>query len=370
MDAVKILVLSTNGILRDGITSWIIATYGAMDLSGLEVATVAFDGARDDVAAEVESAGVEVITLPHRRNDSRAYAQAYKKLLDTRQFDVLHVCCNSAMAAFELVEAKKRVVRMRIAHSRNTMCEHRVASSLLNPWFQSAITDRYACGHDAGVWLFGKRPFTVIPNGKDITAYAFLQDVRENVRAELGLKADDVAFGHVGAFNEQKNHGKLIDIFAEVAKHEPAAKLVLVGAGHLMPEAKAKAEALGVADCVLFLGRRSDVPRLLNGMDCMVFPSLYEGFPNVVLEWQLNGLPVVMSDTITDECAITPLVSQVGLDASAGVWADAVEAAMRGRDRAADSASAREAAKAGGYDINENAAMLRRLYLEGVERCR
>ncbi len=370
MGAVKILVLSTNGILRDGITSWIIATYGAMDLSGLEVATVAFEGARDDVAAEVEAAGVEVITLPHRRNDSKAYAHAYKELLDSRHFDVLHVCCNSAMAAFELVEAKKRVVRMRIAHSRNTMCEHRVASSILNPWFQSAITDRYACGHDAGVWLFGKRPFTVIPNGKDLSVYAFSQDMREGVRAELGLGVDEIAFGHVGAFNDQKNHGKLIDVFAEVAKRAPSAVLVLIGEGHLMPGAKAKAEALGIVDRVRFLGRRDDVPRLLNAMDCMAFPSLYEGFPNVVLEWQLNGLPVVMSDTITDECAITPLVSQVGLEAPAGVWADAVETAMRGRDRAADSVSAREAAKEGGYDINENAAMLRRLYLEGVERCR
>ena len=104
-------------------------------------------------------------------------------------------------------------------------------------------------------------------------------------------------------------------------------------------------------------------------MDCMVFPSLYEGFPNVVLEWQLNGLPVVMSDKITDECAITPLVSQVTLEASPAEWADAVERTMAGRDRAADSAAARLTAKAAGYDIHENAAMLRRLYLEGVERC-
>ena len=42
---------------------------------------------------------------------------------------------------------------------------------------------------------------------------------------------------------------------------------------------------------------------------------------------------------------------------------------MAGRDRVAESAAARLAAKAAGYDIHENAAMLRRLYLEGVERC-
>ena len=45
----KILVMSTNGILRDGITSWLIATYGAMDLTGLEVSTIAFEDADKSV---------------------------------------------------------------------------------------------------------------------------------------------------------------------------------------------------------------------------------------------------------------------------------------------------------------------------------
>ena len=131
-----------------------------------------------------------------------------------------------------------------------------------------------------------------------------------------------------------------------------------------MREVKEKAMALGVADVVRFLGRRTDVPHLLNAMDCMVLPSLYEGFPNVVLEWQLNGLPVVMSDIVTDECAITSLVSQVSLSAPASEWAEVVEHAMSGRSRADDSAAARKVAKAAGYDIRENAMMLRRLYLE------
>ena len=138
----------------------------------------------------------------------------------------------------------------------------------------------------------------------------------------------------------------------------------------MLSEIKDMAKALGVENAVIFLGRRDDVPRLLNAMDCMVFPSLYEGFPNVVLEWQLNGLPVVMSETITDECAITPLVSQVSLNASAAIWADAIEDALKGRNRALDSASGVNSARTAGYDIRDNAAMLRRLYMEGINRCK
>ena len=368
--AIRVLCLSTNGIMVDGITSWMKSTFSAMDLNGLEISTTAFEECPSDVIDSVRRCGIEVIIVPNRKKRPLKYMLAFRDLLRTGHFDVIHVCCNSAMAAFELAVAKKCVSRMRIAHSRNTMCSHRFASFLLNPLFQTCVTDRYACGEDAGKWLFGKRSFTVIPNGKNLSAYGFSSEVRKAVRKELGLADDEIAFGHVGGFNEQKNHIKLLEVFAELRQRNASSKLFLVGEGRLIHEVEETAEALGVAEFISFLGRRDDVPRLLNGLDCMIFPSLYEGFPNVVLEWQLNGLPIVMSDTITDECVITPLVSQVSLDSSACEWADAVDRAMKGRDRVDASYTARKAAKAAGYDIYENAALLRRLYLEGAKRCK
>ena len=363
---IRILCMSTNGILDDGITAWLIATFGAMDLEGLEISTIAFEGLGGEIAPRVEAAGIEIIVLPHRQRNPKAYRKAFKDLLDNRRFDILHVCCNSALAAFELCEAKKRVVRMRIAHSRNTMCSHRVASFFVNPIFQSAVTDRLACGEDAGKWLFGERPFTVVPNGKDLTAYAFSRVDRLNYRDILGYGSDDVVIGHVGRFNEQKNHKKLLEVFASLCERSPEYKLALVGDGVLLDAIKAQAKSLGILDRVNFLGRRDDVPTLLSSFDCMVFPSLYEGFPNVVIEWQLNGLPVVMADAITRECVITPFVSQVPLNSPAGSWADAVEMGLRGRERTTDSHYGLDAAKLGGFDIYENAAMLRGLYLQGI----
>lgn len=366
---IKILVMSTNGIMNDGITTWMSQTFGAMDSSDFDLVTVAFEGCDRSIVESIERAGFKVVTIPNRKKNPQAYAVSYRKLLDKEHFSIVHICCNSALAAFELYEAKKRVVKMRIAHSHNTMCSHRVANFIMNPAFQVCLTDRYACGTAAGKWLFGSRSFTIIPNGKELSAYAYSQDNRESVRKELGVTAEEIVIGHVGLFNEQKNHRKLLDAYAALRSRSPRYRLALVGDGALVEETRQHAISLGISDNVSFLGRRADVPRLLNAMDCMVFPSLFEGFPNVVLEWQLNGLPVVMSDKITDECAITPLVSQVTLEASPAEWADAVERTMAGRDRAADSAAARLAAKAAGYDIHENAAMLRRLYLEGVERC-
>ena len=365
---IKVLCVSTNGIKVDGITSWMIATFGAMSLDGIHVTTTAFEGCPDEVRDAVQNVGIEVLTVPNRKQHPCDYMRSFRQLIQRGNYDIIHVCCNSAMATFELLEAKKARVRMRIAHSHNTVCSHPIANYLLNPLFQSLITDRYACGRDAGKWLFGKRTFTIIPNGKEMSKYSFSRDMRLRVREALGIGADNVVLGHVGSFNTQKNHAKLIDIFACVLARVPNALLVLIGEGPLMSSVKAQVEGIGITEHVRFLGSREDVPDLLNAMDCMVFPSLYEGFPNVVLEWQLNGLPVVMSSTITDECKITPLVSQLPLEADADLWSNAIESAMLFRDRVSDSSDAIIAAKNAGYDIYDNAAMLHSLYLGGVAR--
>ena len=368
-ETIRALVMGTSGIMNDGITSWMRQTFAAMDKSGFDFTTVAFEEAPEDVVRGIEGIGFEVMRVPNRKASPRAYASSFRKLLDNRHFDIVHVSCNSALAAFELREARRHGVPMRIAHSHNTMCQHMRMDRLLRPAFYRELTDRYACGRDAGRWLFGDRPFTVIPNGKELGDWAFSPAARADARAELGLADGQVAIGHVGRFNKQKNHQKLLHTFAELVHRSNTYRLVLVGDGTLLEETRCLADELGITKSVAFLGRRDDVPRLLNALDCMVLPSLYEGFPNVALEWQLSGLPVVMSDTITNDVAITPLVSQIPLDVSDAGWADVIESSLASRNRGADSAAARVAAKEHGYDINDDAALLRGLYLEGVARC-
>ena len=366
---IRALVMGTSGIMNDGITSWMRQTFDVMDTAGFDFTTIAFEGTPEDIIQDVRDMGFRVLVVPSRKTKPRAYAKAYRELIANGRFDIVHISCNSAIAAFELREARKAGVSMRIAHSHNTTCQHKKADKMLRPIFYRELTDRYACGRDAGRWLFGNRPFTVVPNGKELDDWAFSPAVRADARAKLGLTDGQVVIGHVGRFNKQKNHQKLLRAFAELRQRSNTYRLVLVGDGALLEDTRRLAGELGVAESVVFLGRRDDVPRLLNALDCMVLPSLYEGFPNVVLEWQLSGLPVVMSDTITDDVAITPLVSQVPLDVSDAGWADMIERSLVSRDRALDSVKARRAAKEEGYDIHDDAVLLRRLYLEGIARC-
>ena len=56
-------------------------------------------------------------------------------------------------------------------------------------------------------------------------------------------------------------------------------------------------------------------------MDCLVMPSLFEGFPFVLVEAQASGLPCVVSDRVSDKADLTGLVEYVGLDCGPEIWA-------------------------------------------------
>lgn len=160
-----------------------------------------------------------------------------------------------------------------------------------------------ACSDRAGEWMFGDRwmaegKVTVLPNGIPLREYAFQPDVRRQVRDSWHVGVNTLVVGHVGRFTTQKNHSFLLEIFAELHRKQPDSLLVLAGVGELQDAARSKAEELHLTDSVRFLGFRSDVAELLQGMDIFLMPSLYEGFPVTGVEAQAAGLPCVFSDTI------------------------------------------------------------------------
>ena len=137
------------------------------------------------------------------------------------------------------------------------------------------------------------------------------------IRNELNL-GEQLVIGHVGRFNPQKNHSFLLEIFSALLKKEPSAVLLLVGGGEDLPKIQAKAQTLGIAENIRFLGVRSDVADLMQAMDVFVFPSLYEGLPVTMVEAQASGLPCLISDKVPEECIITEgLVDVMPLSASA-----------------------------------------------------
>jgi len=151
------------------------------------------------------------------------------------------------------------------------------------------------------------------------------------IRAELGIPEHAFVVGHVGRFFPQKNHTFLLDIAKQVCATKTEAMFLLVGDGPLRNAMEVKAEKLGIFRHVKFVGIRDDVVRLMKGvMDVLLLPSLYEGFPLVLMEAQAAGLRCFITDTISAETDIFPhLVTRLSLTDSASIWAESVTKGRR-----------------------------------------
>ena len=193
-------------------------------------------------------------------------------------------------------------------------------------------------------------------NAIDAAAFTPNDVLRREVRAELGL-GDALTVMHVGRMVYAKNHEFLLDAFRELLNTEPGAKLVLVGDGELRSQIEEKAAQLP-GGSVRLLGSRTDIPRLLQAADVFAFPSRFEGMPVTMIEAQAAGLPCIKSDTVTEECIVTDLVTSLPTNDPV-CWAGAIRAAKTARtDHLED-------IQRSGYDITAAAEKLTRFYLNG-----
>ncbi len=266
-----------------------------------------------------------------------SFSRRFTQILHTYgPYDVVH-CHAHHFSGLVLRIARQAGVPQRIAHSHqdttpqeaHARLGRRLYLQLTTQWITRNATVGLAASRQAAAALFGLRWRTdprwrTLYCGIDLTPFATPPD-HTAVRAEFGIPDDALVVGHIGRFIEKKNHALLIDIFAEIVRRRPTARLLLVGDGPLRPTIKARVEQVGLQDRVIFAGLRSDVPRLLLGaMDVFVFPSLAEGLGLVLIEAQCAGLPCVYADVIPPEADLVPsLTRRLALSQPATAWAEA-----------------------------------------------
>lgn len=355
----KILIISTVGLVYDGITNVILSYLQAMDRSGLDIYVVSTIQCENAIKDKLEKLGCHVVELPSRRTETCKYFWALVSFVSKNKMDVIHAHGNSGTLAIEMVSGWLGGCKKRIAHSHNTKCSQMKADRILRPIFNLFYTDAFACGKAAGRWLFGERAFAVLSNGRDIKAFSFNETIRERKRRDLNL-GTEIAIGHVGGFFEQKNHKFLLEIYREILKIEPSARLFLIGDGPLKKNIEVCAEDM--KDHLSFVGTTPDMAEYLNAMDGMLLPSLFEGLPLAAVEWQINGLPCILSDAVTRECGFADNCMFMSLEKSAAEWAMTLIAMIKRNSRNAESEKSAVQAKTCGFDIQDGAKKLRGLY--------
>ncbi len=159
-----------------------------------------------------------------------------------------------------------------------------------------------ACAEQAATihraWGYKDDRLTVVPNGYDMSAWQPDNDMRQAVRKEWDVCDDTTIIGCVARWNPLKDHRNLIAAMAKVMPDHPSCRLALVGTGMTTQNSELVQllDDAGLRDHVILMGRRDDVPSLMQGFDMHVLSSRAEGFPNVVAEAMAAGVLNVVTD--------------------------------------------------------------------------
>lgn len=349
---------------RGGLETLLMNSFRHIDREKIQFDFLVHRDFRADYDDEIEALGGRIFRLPRLNPFSPAYRNAVNLFFTQHpEYRIVH-CHLDCMSAIPLAAAKKARIPVRIAHSHNSNQDKNL-KYLLKRYYMHKIpavaTHFFACSQAAGEWMFPGQNVTVVNNGIETGKFAYSPAIRAQVRQELGIRSE-LVLGHVGRFMPQKNHHFLIDIFAEVHKRDPKAKLLLMGEGPLEQQVQEKVHSLGLDHDVRFLGVRADVNRILQAMDVFVLPSLYEGLGMVAVEAQTSGMFCVLSSAVPSVCKMTGNVTFVPLEDPPAVWAEQIIAgASRKR------VDQRTAITAAGYDIQTTADYLQSFYLENSE---
>jgi len=361
---IRLLLVNTVASDFNGQMMFILKYLRAMDRSGMAIGFVSKSEPVPGIRGALEALGVRIHPTPPRNRRIPAYYRALKGIIRENGYNIVHVHGSSGTMAVEMLAARHAGVPARIVHSHNTFTTHPRIHRLLLPALLRAANVRMACGTEAGRWLFGELPFEVVPIASDPDAFAFDPARRAAARANLNIDREDCLVGMVGLLTEVKNPRFLLEAFARARARRPALKLALIGDGPLRQSLEDAVADLGLGDAVRFTGVVQDVPDRMLALDALAMPSLYEGFPNVLVEAQLSGLPALVSDRVTRDCDMTGLLTYLPLES--GIWTDAL-AGFEPNARAGASIRAREAIRERGYDIHTAAANLRIRYRQLAE---
>lgn len=252
----------------------------------------------------------------------------YCKIVRKGCYDIVHIHASSGLQGLEVMLAKLMGAKKIIVHSHSSNLSlssklywlKKIMHKIGLIWINKFADYRFACSQKASDWLFYDGRSEIIINGISVSDYKFNEITRKKVREQLGVERKFV-IGHIGTFSKIKNHVFLLKIFKEYLKTNSDSILVLIGTGSLVEDTKKIVKKLKLTDKVLFLGVRDDCNELLMGMDCFVFPSLWEGMPITLIEAQVSGLNCLLSDTITREVDINNQMKFLSLDSTEKKWA-------------------------------------------------
>jgi len=344
---------------RGGAETFIMNIYRNIDREKVQFDFIVHTDLKCDFDDEIEQLGGKIYHCPeYKVINHSSYVKWWNNFfLEHKEYKIIHGHLDSSAAIY--LKIAKQFGLVTIAHSHNTSEGSGIKAQIkkvLKYGLNSVSDIKMGCSKEANKWLFQNEDEIVINNSVDTNKFVYSSEISKAVKIELNIE-DKFVIGHIGRFQQQKNHSFLIDIFKCIVEKNSNSVLLLCGVGELKEEIYQKVKSLGIENNVIFLGLRDDIERVCQAFDVFLFPSLYEGLPVTLVEMQAAGVPCVISDVITKEVCFTDIVKMISLDEVPEIWADEV---LKYSDYIKSDTS--KQIKSAGFDIKETALWLQNFY--------
>jgi glycosyltransferase involved in cell wall biosynthesis len=255
----------------------------------------------DTLVPAIRARGVPVHSLGAVSNLDWRWLVAFRKLLVAGDFDIVHFHLPFTAAlgrpVVETLPSRARPITLYTEHSLWNK-----VSPLVKAMNRATISrDRGLIAVSDAAYAALPRPLQqrarVVVHGVDLDASHAMADrrdeVRESIRAELGVPPGDLLAVTVAGLRSEKGYDVLLQTARRLADRGVPVRFAAAGGGPLEKELAERQGELGLEGRFRFLGHRDDALALMTAADVFVLPSHQEGLPVVLMEATSVGTPIV-----------------------------------------------------------------------------
>lgn len=350
-----------------GIQSYLINTFRNIDKEKIQMDFVVHIKSNINYENEIRKMGGKIYYVDDsfRKHNIAKYMKFWKKFYQEHpEYEIVHGHLRSTAIIYLLLA--KKYGKITIIHSHSTSNGKGIKSVmryLMQVPLKYTIDYYFACSKDSAKWLYGNKIANssncyIANNAIDSNRYHYSKELRKKIRNELKLN-DFIVLGQVGRLVLVKNHLYSLEVLKRcIEMSKKKYMLLIIGEGEERKAIEKKIHELKLEKNVMLLGNRNDVNNLMQAMDILLMPSLYEGLPMTLVEAQAASLHCIISDSITSGIIIKELVSEISLGDSIDKWVISIDRhySEKRMDRRSEIIRA-------GFDVKENTKKLEEFYL-------
>jgi len=243
-----------------------------------------------EIVGAIRNPSVGIRPLPFRGDADLGFIGRLRRLIRSEKPDLLHV---HSRRGDLLAALAGRLENLPMIHSRRVDNPPRWADTRIKfPLFETIVTISEGIRDvlvEAGV---PAERVVCVPSAVDTGRYRPGGD-EAWFRSEFGLAEGETAIGMIAQLIPRKGHEVLFDALPAVLERHPQTRVLLFGQGPMEAELRTSVRARGLGDAVIFAGYRSDMARVIPGLDLVVHPAWMEGLGVSLLEAAACGVPIV-----------------------------------------------------------------------------